>query len=303
MKIKLLNILILLTIYSSSACIGDKLIGQNLNNDKNIFICEKIDFDSLSIVEYPKMFKKFIIVKQKNKYGLLNEKKQLILPIEYDSIEHTHSAYWFVISKNKLYGVVSDEGVLTVPIYYEHIEDDFKGSKNIDDVGFIVQKNLKLGSIDFHNNIIIPIEYDGISNWVEYGPDAHYVKKGNFYGLINHHTGELIIPDIYDGLEVHRENIVEVKKNGLYGVLNFENKVVLPCMYNTLYVDLNWMGLEKYHEDIICASSKTEKFIFDVNGKLKSTELLNQVDKKGKFHNKDYNEYGYHLIECMIFPK
>jgi hypothetical protein len=278
----------------------------NIENDmiKNIFIYQTINLDSCSIIEDPFDRTDFSVIRKLDKFGLINDKKQLLLPIEYDTIERPHLAGYFFITKNNLSGVVTSDGILTVPLNYEHIEYDWKEQKSGDEDCFIVQKNQKLGSIDFHNRIIIPIEYDGISNWVEYGPDAHYVKKNKLYGLIDYNSGKLIIPVIYEGLIVHRTNCIEVKKNGLYGIINWNNKVIIPYIYNKIYVDFDFIGLDRSHKDLIYAENKANWYKFDPNGRLISSNVpLSQIEKDVLSYKPDSNEYRYALKDCMIFPK
>jgi hypothetical protein len=271
---------------------------------KNIFVNKKINMDSCSIIVDRYDRTDFFIIKKGNKFGLINDKKHLLLPLEYDTIERPRLADYFFITKNHLCGVVTSAGILTIPIYYEHIEYDWKNQKSGEEDCFLVQKNQKLGSIDFHNKIIIPVEYDGISNWVEYGPRAHYVKKNHQYGLIDYNSGKLIIPVIYDGLVVHRTNCIEIKKDGLYGIIDYNNKEIIPCIYSKIYVDFDFWGFDKNHKDLIFAENKTNWCKFDVNGKMISSNVpMNQIDKKILAYKPDSNEYRYHLKDCMLFPR
>lgn len=277
------------------------------NNDtfKNIFISEKISLEGCQIIDVQSYGNIFSIVKKNGKYGLLKFQNQLVLPIEYDTIVQSNWECCFFISKNSLFGVVDTDGFLTVPIYYEHIEVEIKGEKQLEGVitkkSFIVQKNRKLGTIDFRNNLIIPLEYDGISNWVEHGPKAHYVKKNGLYGLINYNTGELIIPIFYEGIKVSK-NIVEVKQKGLFGVRTLKNEEVIPCVYDKIFVDLNYFGLERNHKERIFAKSNQDWSEFLVDGKLVHSKL--KIRKSYNFlKNVKANDYKYHLQDCMVFPK
>lgn len=269
----------------------------------NVFINKKINLDSCLIIEDPDNRTDFSIIKKDCKFGLINTKRQLLLPIEYDIIERPHLADYFFVSKNSLFGVVTSDGTLTVPILYEHIEYDWKEQKSGEEDCFIVQKNKKLGSIDFHNNTRIPIEFDGISNWVEYGPDAHYVKKGNHYGIADYNTGKLIIPVEYDGIDAHNE-LIEVKKNGHYGILSWKNEGIIPCIYDRLYVDLDYFGFERNHKDRIFAQKDNIWNEFLLSGKLlKSNISTKEIDKDFLKYEPDSNEYRYHLRDCMVFSK
>ena len=281
----------------------DKSITEISDTIKNIFISQPINLDSCSIIVDPYDRTDFSIIRKTDKFGLINDKNQLLLPIEFDTIERPRLADYFFITKNRLIGVVTSGGILTVPVYYEHIEYDWKEQKSAEEDCFIVQKNRKLGSIDFHNKTIIPIEYDGISNWVEYGPEAHFVKKGTKYGIIDYNTGKLIIPVEYDGIDVHR-GVIEIKKNNRYGVVSWKNEEIIPCTYDRLFVDLDYFGFEKNHKDRIFAKKDNVWYAFLMNGKLlKSNVSTVEIDSDFLKYKPDSNEYRYHLKDCMVITK
>ncbi len=301
-RIIIINFLIF---FITSSLHATNLFADNNDTFKNIFISEKISLEGCQLIEVRSDGNIFSIVKKNGKCGLLKSQNQLVLPIEFDTIVPCYWESCFFISKNSLFGVVNTDGFLTVPIYYEYIEVEAKGEQLLQGVitkkTFIVQKNRKLGTIDFRNNLIIPIEYDGISNWVEHGPKAHYVKKNGLYGLINYNTGELIIPILYEGIKV-RKNLVEVKRNGLFGVRTLKNEEVIPCVYDKIFVDLNYFGLERNHKERIFAKSNQDWSEFLVDGKLVQSKLV--MGKNYKFlKNVKANSYKYHLQDCMVFPK
>jgi hypothetical protein len=303
MRIKHLHFIVLFQVLSNFTLNVNYSFAQTKDSLESIFIYEDLNYDSLIIFKESSGQAKISIIKKGNLFGLVNHENKLILPIEYDSIEYNRLSLSYIITKDKLQGILTDEGILTVPIIYEHIEYDWKENDNNKSYGFIVQKNKKIGSIDFQNNTIIPIIYDGLSNWVEYGPDAHYVKRGDLYGLIDCYSGNLIIPPVYEGLAVHRLNLVEVKKNGHYGIVDYDNNFIIPCKYNSIHVDLNWMNMSDNYRELIYASTETEELIFELDGKLVSKKGKSKIDNRNENTNVDFNEYDYQLVECMIFPK
>lgn len=297
-------VILFLTLGCSQSPKKDKTFIDINDTIKSIFVYEKINLDDYSIVADKYDRTGFYIIRNSDKFGLIDDKNQLLLPLEYDTIERPRLADYFLITKNHKCGVVTSDGILTIPIDYEHIEYDWKEQKSGEEDCFIVQKNQKLGSIDFHNKIIIPIEYEGISNWVEYGPDAHYVMKDHLYGLVDYNSGKLIIPLIYDGLLVHRTNCIEVKKNGFYGIIDYNNKEIIPCIYDKIYVDFDFFGFDKNHKDLIFAENKTNWYKFDSKGKMISSNVpISQIDKDILSFKPDSNEYRYHLKDCMVFLK
>ncbi len=272
------------------------------NLGKNIFINGEVISEEYKIIEDIDNRLDIFVVKKGNRFGLINNKKKIILPIEYDTIERPHLENYFYITKNSLTGVVTKVGNLNIPIYYESIEYDWKNNVNEEEDGFIVQKNKKLGSIDFYNNVIIPIEYDGVSNWVEYGPSAHYIKKNGLYGLVDYNTGALKIPPIYDGL-VASCRFVWVKKNGKYGVLTYRNKVVFPCVYTKIFIDLDCYGFEEVRVGRVLVEKNNIWYEYYKNGLLKKSNVpKDEIDKRFLTDRADSTEFSYHLKDCMVFP-
>ena len=276
---------------------------QKCDTAINIFVNKNINLDSCTIINDPENRTNLSIIKKNDKFGLINNIKQLVLPCVYDSIERPHLADYFFISKNGLFGVVTTKGILTIPIIYEQIEYEWKNQQSDDEDNFIVQKNKKLGTIDFHNNTIIPIEYDGISNWVEYGPDAHYVKKGCHYGIVDYKTGKLIIPVLYDGICNHK-GLIEIKMQGSYGIITLKNEEIIPCIYDRIFEDIDLFGFDKNHKDRIFARKNSIWYEFFLSGKIsKSNISTKDINKDFLNYIPDSNEYSYHLKDCMVFPK
>ena len=59
------------------------------------------------------------------------------------------------------------------------------------------------------------------------------VKKDGLFGFINRDL-KLIIPCIYEEVSKFRDNLSIVKKNGLYGVIDRNNQQIIPCSYQKI---------------------------------------------------------------------
>lgn len=244
----------------------------------------------------------YIIAKKDNYFGLINNKKQLILPFDFDSITHPHLKDYYFISKNKLFGVVGNNGKIIIPFEYEKIAITWYEEHNSNEDTFIVQKNGKLGTVDFYNKVIIPLEYDGITDWVENGPGAHYVKKNNFYGIIRY-NGQIPIPIIYDKIHCYSYNLIKVKLNGKNGVINNKNETIIPCIYDSLMVNFDLFGFSKNHKNKFIVKNNNQWFYLDSNGKLLKSNVTIQELKNSETYL-DFKDYDYTYIDlCMIFAK
>lgn len=222
---------------------------------------------------------------------------------DYDSIYHPRGKNYSFALMDSLWGVISQTGKTIIPCQYQYIDitwyDNFTGIDT-----FIVQKNNKLGTIDFENNIIIPFEYDEISNWVEYGPDAHYVVKDNRIGLIKH-SGKLLIPIIYDSLHYYFGGLIKGKLNGKYGVLNYSNEIVLPFIYDALIVDFDYFGcsLDKDHKDKFAVRLGRAWHYLNSKGEYISRNVPVEIITK-EYAPFEINNYDFEYIRyCMIKTK
>lgn len=205
------------------------------------------------------------------KYGAIDSRGKLIIPVIYDEFEDFGSNYNAIVRYNGKFGLIDSNNKITYPIeneaiYADRRELDYylinkKGKFGIIDKNlkpilnfdfqdlspcfydtknrFIAKQNYKYGVIDRAGKIIIPFEYSKMSNWVEYGPgeNYHFVTKKNKEGLITK-EGKTIIPTIYDSLFYNDKNTIILSKNGKYGVVTIQNKIVIPFDYEKIYTDL-----------------------------------------------------------------
>lgn len=179
----------------------------------------------------------YSIVRKGDRYGLINSHGEIVLPIKYESIREYNKWGEFLIAR-----IAGKEALLTksgdtiFPFKYESIDPCFYDQNN----RFIVEQNGHFGVIDLSQETIIPIEFDHISNWVEYGPKAHFVIKKRKHGLIGR-EGDVIVPPLYDEIVVDNTDIIKVKQRGLYGTVNWNHEVIHKIEYDQ--VEWEWPNL------------------------------------------------------------
>jgi hypothetical protein len=171
-----------------------------------------------------------LILSKNNRFGISKDSNSV--DFIYDSLYHPHLENYLFAMKNSSWGVIDLKERIIIPFQFELVERTWYNNFTGIDT-FIVQRNQKLGTVDFYNKIVIPFVYDAISNWVEYGPNAHYVLKDGKFGLIKH-SGKVIIPAIYDSIYYYTNKIIKVNLNGKIGILNISNEVIIPFEYDEL---------------------------------------------------------------------
>lgn len=212
------------------------------------------------------------VVKSKNKFGLIKSNNEIIYPINNDWILRDRDLDFYIVKKNDKAGIINKNLLPVLGFNYQDITPCHYNPKNL----FIAKKKDKFGVIGLRGNIIIPFQYDELSNWVEYGPGSnyHFVTKNNKKGLITK-EGKIIIPPVYDELRFINEQTIILAKNKKFGVVTIKNTPVIPFDYDKICTEtfnLNLEGKEFY----VQKNGKT--FVIDSKNKM----IRNKISDKEK---------------------
>jgi len=201
-----------------------------------------------------------------HKYGMVNSRGEILISFDYDHLSKIEKSSLLYVKKDDRYGIISAKGEIKIPVIYKELMpiydkfDDIEKLKKLlfiadgtvvdidnriiinkyDSIvpifynhnNLIVSKNKKLGIINIDKKILLPLEYDEISNWVEYGPGKkHFIKKNGKFGLIENETFKIIIPPVYDKF-FHAQGLIFASKNGKAGILNTNNKELCTFIFD-----------------------------------------------------------------------
>lgn len=168
-----------------------------------------------------------MIVKQNNKYGLLNHHLNLVEPIEFDTISNYPSRYYFHeqnfptfwAKKNDKYYIFDTLGNWLDSVAYDNIN--------------VLQANFYLVTKDGESWRVDRNGAKLIEDFTVIRDDEDYfiAKKGSKVGLVDL-SGEIIVPFQYEDINCEHLGNIFVKKNGKWGVVNEENKKLIPCKYD-----------------------------------------------------------------------
>ncbi|MDR0939834.1 MAG: WG repeat-containing protein [Mediterranea sp.] len=247
--------------YKQSA--GTELFVTDVHGKKGL-----VDYDGKRIIpcQYESLSEVYhgdYIARKNGRYGYVSRTNKKILPFRFERMYDLRGDIGLVDKKGK-YGVSDVEGKIIVPCEYDgighrvYMDNSFSemSEDEHDKCRFIAMKNGKIGTIDERNQVHIPFIYDGLSGWVEYGPDGHYVKKDGKYGIISD-EGELTIPIAYDYISVPKyleltaddedtdtverlpqKGVIVRDANNKYGCLSMDNKEILPCVFDMIINDI-----------------------------------------------------------------
>jgi hypothetical protein len=127
-----------------------------------------------------------LCVSKNNKWGCINDKNKIILPLEFDYEFEYMDTIW--VSKNNKWGCISSKGLEVIPFEYEAIvRNSYENSDTFFDY-ISVEKNNKWGCLKMNGKIIVPIEYE--KPIVYY--DTMWVSKNGKWGCINKDMKQLI---------------------------------------------------------------------------------------------------------------
>ena len=216
-----------------------------------------VEFEEINLFEG----NDFTIAKKEGLFGVINSYGDIKLPFAYKNITSNKDWDYYILQKDKSYGVIDKQSLQVIfPTEYQSIEQCF-----YDENRFIAKKNGFYGIITRKKRIIIPFEYDKISNWVEYGPKEHFVVKDGKEGLISR-DGKIVIPPVYDKIFVDNGTLIKVQKNGVYGTINWNNEIVHPIQYENILWE--WPYLTGKGLDTIYVKKSGKYFATNINGKV-----------------------------------
>lgn len=213
-------------------------------------------------------------MRQDGKEGLLNKKGEVLLEPKFEYFQQINDSI-FSVGKGRLWGLYnSNKKDLVLPIEYDNVHaprgsfyQTKKGTKTIywdkdiqefqipgfkhfiilNNWGFGVIEGRKKGLLDSTFQVVLAPEFDDI----KFRDKTLLVRKNGKWGLLNI-KGKEMIPIKYEELklmsrnryrwkekeeeEVERleKNYVLAKKDGKYGLLSSKGKVILPFIYENL---------------------------------------------------------------------
>jgi hypothetical protein len=199
-----------------------------------------------------------ILVKQQGKFGLLDEKGQLLIPFEFEQIIHretnsTPKKEYFEVYARQKKGIYNLHGKKIVPALFDQIED-------LSDGWF----------------------YEGF--WK--------VRQNNLKGIYNKEGKEILKPD-YEEVTKSGKRYFIFQKNGLWGVFDKENEqFILQAKYRSI------KALEPFEQNrdyFIVSNNGNEYSVLDIKGQelIKSGDYDEiQYDIEGVFLVRQREKWG-----------
>ncbi len=190
--------------------------------------------------------KNLMIAQSGAKFAYLDSNNNFVVPFGiYDYADVFGLGRKAIVANKGKYGIIDEYGELVLPLEYDFIEQP--SNSNYANI-FLATKQNEVTVFDEYLNVI-PTK--GIVSYWVYDGNIYVVNKENKIGLIDF-DGKLTIPFLYDTL--YQEHSVGripgfiAKKDGFYGFVSDKNEIIQPFKYKfiyaindgiVVYVDLN----------------------------------------------------------------
>lgn len=190
--------------------------------------------------------KNLMIAQSGAKFAYLDSNNNFVVPFGiYDYADVFGLGRKAIVANKGKYGIIDEYGELVLPLEYDFIEQP--SNSNYANI-FLATKQNEVTVFDEYLNVI-PTK--GIVSYWVYDGNIYVVNKENKIGLIDF-DGKQTIPFLYDTL--YQEHSVPripgfiAKKDGFYGFVSNKNEIIQPFKYKfiyaindgiVVYVDLN----------------------------------------------------------------
>lgn len=178
------------------------------------------------VVNRRREFSNELIVVKDKKYGLIDNRGNVIYPVEYDKIYPMEGAYGVI--KGNLYGAYFVESKKKLEPKYQAIDRLSSGT-------YRFTENNKQGLVGESGTVIIPPLYDQIERIYLYQYTANSlvkVKSGGKYGLITE-SNRTVLPTQYDFIEAWRDTLMAVgtQTPRKVGIIDTTGSFIIPADY------------------------------------------------------------------------
>ncbi len=164
------------------------------------------------------------VIRQKGKEGVIDQKKRVILQMEYDHIEG-HGNLVVLLKKN-LIGCLDLERNVFIPSLYQSRILKFGNY-------YEVSKEGKKGLITEKNKVVCPIRYDELLQWND---STFWVRQGQNWSLVKLDGAPVIqqVSDITPWDADPALGLYKFLQEGVYGIISRKNGIVLTPQYNDI---------------------------------------------------------------------
>lgn len=148
----------------------------------------------------------WILVVKNGKWGYINYKKEILIPLEYDSLGHFYDNLAFA-QKDGKYGFIDSNNKIIIDFEFDWTINF--GRIQPDGLRYVkVEKESKIGYINSKGELVIPYLYDSANQFFQ---GVAVVRKGEKYGCVNT-KGDIIVPFDFEFITNYEKFIIARKE-------------------------------------------------------------------------------------------
>ena len=243
--------------------------------------------------------------------------------------ENGQTKKYYDFKKDNLWGIIDGDGRIHIPaLYQEHLRFVYNCNENLS-LCLVANYKGKRGIINFKNEIVLPFKYNRImeteirnifeiettkglqlfnlqskriitpSYYENCTSDTNYIylSKAHFKTPFDPQKEQIILPWEYSTVyNIPGSHNFAVKKDGLFGVVNSENKVLVPFIYEDM--------ISTNRPNMLVITKNNQYGIIDINNKLLYGMTDNCIDVHRDYFelkvpktNKTIKKLDYNLKE------
>ena len=243
--------------------------------------------------------------------------------------ENGQTKKYYDFKKGDLWGIIDEDGRIRIPAQYQKYLQLVNHLNENSTIRLIAYNKGKCGIINFENQIVLPFEYHRImktalgyiievettegrqlfnlqSNRIitpfyyeESTSNANYIylSKAHFKTPFDPQKEQIILPWEYNTVyNIPGSHNFAVKKDGLFGVVNSENKVLVPFIYEDM--------ISTNRPNMLVIAKNNQYGIIDINNKLLYGMTDNRIEVHSNYFelkvpkaNKTIKKLDYNLKE------
>lgn len=243
--------------------------------------------------------------------------------------ENGQTKKYYDFKKDNLWGIIDGDGHIHIPaLYQEHLRFVYNCNENLS-LCLVANYKGKRGIINFKNEIVLPFKYNRImeteirnifeiettkglqlfnlqskriitpSYYENCTSDTNYIylSKAHFKTPFDPQKEQIILPWEYNTVyNIPGSHNFAVKKDGLFGVVNSENKVLVPFIYEDM--------ISTNRPNMLVITKNNQYGIIDINNKLLYGMTDNRIEVHSNYFelkvpkaNKTIKKLDYNLKE------
>jgi len=239
-----------------------------------------------------------IRAKRGGKWGYINVKTlNEDIPFVYDYACDFSEGLACVVKGNK-YGYINEKGQVVIPIVYDKGPVEGEGEDEVFSVvnGFVaLWKANKCGFVDKKGHAITQFIYDGVRDFQE---ERAAVCKDNKWGFIDG-TGRMVVAPLYDDVgDYFFGGYACVKQGKKFGAIDKNGKIVIPFKYDSMEHLNSNIYPDEYPDELAFKASKFNEKCFSVksSGKWCVIDIRGNIIVPFVYSSVEFNN-GYAVVE------